>query len=452
LLYSISNFSFKYPFSNNIININGSIDILAGDIVLINGRSGAGKSTLLYALKGLLPDTIFGTFTGDILFKGNSITKLSNTDKLKIGLIQQNPNSQIINSNVFDELAFGLENMMLDPLVIKEKILTMLERFNLTYLLDRDTNTLSGGEKQKIAFLSVILTNPEVILLDEPTAFLDPDSALSFMSLLHEIRHDKTIIIIEHNIHYVADIINRYFEISSSGVVEEQDLGKLSFIINQTQDYSCVRINLDKDTSLNKKNNNSLLLEVKNLSYSYGKLTKKVLNNINLSLFEQQILGVVGKSGAGKSTLLKILAGFIKTKDNVFINNIELNKLKTKQFYAQLGLLFQNPENHFLFSEVDEELNYNESMLKLFDLVKVRKQNPFTLSEGQKRRLSFGILKATFNRRIFLLDEPSFGQDYENRLVLIELINSMRNSGASFIIVSHDSKFLSILCDNIIQI
>ncbi len=452
MLYSMSNFSFKYPFSHSGINLDGLVDIYAGDIVLINGKSGSGKSTLLYALKGLLPNTIFGEISGEILFKGDSINNLSSKDKLKIGLIQQNPDSQIINSQVFDELAFGLENMMLEPSLIKEKVLSLAHRFNLSHLLKRDTNTLSGGEKQKIAFLSVILTDPEVVLLDEPTAFLDPDSAASFMQLLHEVRHGKTIIIIEHNTHYVQGIANRYFEIDSNGYIGEQDINsKLFYVANQLQKNDSA-LKLAEISELSRTQDiNTPVLEVRDLSYAYYK-DKQLFSKISFFLQPQQILGIIGKSGAGKSTLLKILARFIKTKNNVFINGLEINSLKAKQLYAQIGLLFQNPENHFLFSDVEKELNYDNTMLELFDLSKVAKQNPFTLSEGQKRRLSFGVLKATFDRRIYLLDEPSFGQDNDNKLILVNLIKQMRQGGASFIIVSHDNNFLAALCDKIINI
>lgn len=426
-----------------MIKFTGQIDINLGDIVLVAGDSGSGKSTLLYALKGLLPDVIFGEVSGEICFNGLSINSLSVTEKLKIGLVQQNPDSQIINNNVLQELAFGLENLSIPPTQIKDKIHTVCKRFNLEYLLNRDTNTLSGGEKQKVALLSVLLTDPEVILLDEPTAFLDPESAEQFIQLLNDIRHNKTIIIIEHNVRYLKNIVNRYFRIGSDGVINEYPVSSIASQIKQEA--------LVRDTPSHVFTNAQPLLSVKNLSYTYSK-ANKLLNNINVEVYPKHILGIIGKSGAGKSTLLKILARFIKTENLILFNNVSIKKLSNKDFYLQIGLLFQNPENHFLYTTVLRELNNDATSLEYFNLEKCVEQNPFTLSEGQKRRLSFATLKQSFSRKIYLLDEPTFGQDYTNKLVLMKLINQMREDGASFIIVSHDYNFINTICDNIVEI
>ncbi|MFN8770220.1 MAG: ABC transporter ATP-binding protein [Neisseriaceae bacterium] len=443
-MYTLSNLTIKYPFSNSQIRIIGNIIINSSDVVLITGRSGCGKSTLLYALKGLFPEVIAADIQGDILFNDMSINSLSKEEKLKIGLISQNPDNQMLNRQVIDELAFGLENLQIKPDAIKLQIEDTLNRFNLKHLLNREINTLSGGEKQKVALLSVILTNPDVILLDEPTAFLDPESAKSFMELIHELRKGKTIIIIEHNIHYVADIINRCFTIEDDGTIHE---------IN----FSQYKLSVEDIISTPKPNNISLfdtvppLLEVKNLSFGYSK-NEKIIDNLSFSVYPGEIVGIIGRSGAGKSTLLKLLSRFIKTHDSVFLNTREINSYTNKEFYSQLGLLFQNPENHFLFDSVAKEVNDDKKILEFFELNKVKQQNPFTLSEGQKRRLSFAILKSTFNRTLYLFDEPTFGQDMMNKDKIIQLIQKMQQDRITFIIVSHDYAFINKVCNRIIYL
>ncbi len=448
MLYSIRDFSFTYPFSSNKIKITGHIEINQGDVVLVNGISGSGKSTLLYALKGLLPDVIFGDMAGEILYNGVPINTLSVLEKLKIGFVQQNPDSQIINREVFQELSFGLENLALSPEKIKEKIYTITKRFKLDYLLHRDTNTLSGGEKQRLVLLSIIMTNPDVILLDEPTAFLDSSAAQQFMQLLYEVRQNKTIIIIEHNIHYVKDIINRYFKIDTDGVVKEfpiSELDKQSETDKFVENHERVKFDIQAIHEY------MPLLQIKNLSYSYTK-THQVLDNVNITVYSKHILGVIGKSGVGKSTLFKIIARLIKTKNKIWLNNTDIFRFSNKEFYSQVGLLFQNPENHFLYSSVAQELKNDAQLLSEFNLHGSTEQNPFTLSEGQKRRLSFAILKQSFNRKLYLLDEPTFGQDFRNKSALVDLIRQMRDIGASFIIVSHDYNFVNAVCDNIVEL
>lgn len=442
-LYKLSNFFVKYPFSNNKISIFGDIIINRSDIVLITGRSGSGKSTLLYALKGLFPDVIAAEIHGSILFNGQPITALSKTEKLKIGLVGQNPDNQMINKIVMDELAFGLENLQVNPDVIKSQILAVSKEFKIEHLLNREIETLSGGEKQKIALLSIILTNPEVILLDEPTAFLDPDSAKSFMDLIHKVSKGKTIIIIEHNVQYIADMINRCFMIEQDGVIDEVDCDVCKISPEAPR-------NKLKELNNRKLGDALPLFEVKKLSFGYNK-NQQIIKNFNLVVYPREIIGIMGRNGSGKSTLLRLLARLIKTKNSIFLYGKEINTYSTKKFYSQLGLLFQNPENHFLLDSVEKELNSDQEMLELFELTKVKQQNPFTLSEGQKRRLSLGILNATFKRSLYLLDEPTFGQDVENKEKIVKLIKDMQQTGVSFIIVSHDYPFLNTICNRIID-
>ena len=433
-LYFIRDFSFKYPFSQNKISIYGSMSILKNDIVLLTGKSGSGKSTLLYALKGLFPNIIKGTFTGEILYKGQLIQNLSMQDRLKIALVQQNPDNQIINRLVSDELAFGLENLQFAPETIQKRILEILHKFNLEYLLKRDMNSLSGGEKQKIALLSVLLTNPEVILLDEPTAFLDPQSANSFMQLIYNIRRDKTIIIIEHNIQYVTKLINKQWHIDSSGEVTQ-----VPCLFEQESKYK---------TFLPPLPTTDELLSVKNLFFSYE--STKIIDDLSFSLNAGEIVGVIGRSGVGKSTLLKLIARIIKTKNKIFLLGKDIANYTQKDFYSKVGLLFQNPENHFLLTSVAQELNNDDNLLDFLDLVKVREQNPFNLSQGQKRRLSLGILLINKKRELYLLDEPTFGQDRLNKDKIKQLINKMQQGGSSFIIVSHDYEFINYMCNKVI--
>ena len=434
-LYKLKDFQFTYPYGNSSINWAGSYEINSGDIMLIGGESGAGKSTLLHALKGFIPETIFGKMSGTVLFKGKDLCHLSSVQRAKIGYLFQNPASQMIHKTVRQELAFGMENLNIKPQVIRQKIAEFSEQFEIEELLDRNIAELSGGEKQKTALLAILLMDPDILLFDEPTAFLDPSSAKHFVGLFHKIAKDKTIITVEHNLDYLKEHINRSIFIKKNGDISEQSVSNIIW------EPSFEKI---KKITPGKK-----VLEIKNLSFGYK---QPLLKDINLDLREGEIVSIIGDNGAGKTTLLKLIGGIIKKySGQIKYENNEIRQIHYKKYYQDLTMLMQNPENHFIFNEVIQEVNHQTDILQLINLHGYQKRNPFTLSEGEKRRLSLAILWS-LERKIFLLDEPTFGQDAKNKENLINLICQMRQQGKSFLIISHDLPFIKAISDRTLML
>lgn len=438
-VYQVTDFKFNYPFSLQQISLNGTFTIESGECILLQGASGSGKSTLLAALKGLIPHLIAGNLSGEIKFHNRTITDLNEQDLLKIGYLQQNPDSQLICPDVYSELAFGLENQGFTPATIDYKIMTITEKFSLSQLLNRKVNSLSGGEKQKINLLAILLLEPEVLLLDEPTAFLDPESASQIMQIIAEYVRDKTVIIIEHNLHYLQNLVNRSLYIDENGKIIPQNLEQINWqqvLPEQKCKYQTTQEHTD-------------LLNIKQLNYSYNQ-DQMILRNINLQVKSGDVISILGKNGAGKSTLLKLIAGILPTERMIYWQQQDITKSKKAQLWTDISLLWQNPETHFLFNQVTEEVSQTQ-MLDTFNLMNQSKQNPFTLSEGQKRRLSLAI--ALNNQpQLILLDEPSFGQDYANKLRLIEYINQLASNGMSFIIISHDLNFVNAVSQKIYEL
>ncbi len=432
-MFQLNNFSFKYPNSHKVFEYNGNIECNSGDRILIHGDSGSGKSTLLYALKGIIPNTILGEFSGEVLYNNQNICSLNNQQK--IAIVLQNPRQQFIHKTVQEELAFNLENLQYSITEIINTISYFAKKLKIEYLLNRDIVQLSGGEAQKIAIMSVLMMKPQVLLMDEPTAFLDEDSIFELLSLIDNLDFNPAIIIVEHNYQYFKNIINKTIYINDNGGYIISTMYPISY------DYNKINLNyIDK-----------VILSIDNLTFSYNKTY--LLQNFSLKLYQQQIIGIKGRSGCGKSTLLRIIAGMVKNyQGDIMINHKNLKQYKNFALYHILGLLFQNPENHFLTNKVIDEVANFDSLVA-FNLQEVAKQNPFTLSEGQKRRLSILALnKYIETRMIYLLDEPTFGQDYQNINQLITMINKLKIDGASFIIVSHDNNFLTSICDQIIEL
>lgn len=435
-VYSISNFSLLYPLNDQPILLKGALEIREKDTLLLSGNSGSGKTSLLYTLKGLIPETIWGKLGGTIHFQNKDINNLSPLEKAQIGLLFQNPASQMVNRTVRQELAFGLENLGMSPSDIWQKIGYLAEEFDISKLLDREVTRLSGGEMQKIALLSIMAMEPEVYLFDEPTAFLDPDSARHFISVFQRIVQEKTVIVVEHNLNYLQNYINRVIQIDEQHEIKELDTKLFSWY----QSFS----------ALPAASPGELILKVQNLKFSYPD-NPILFQEVDFELREGEIVGIVGANGSGKTTLLKILAGNIrKYTGDILYKNINIRLLKPRVYFESISLLFQDPANHFLFSRVIQEVSERADLLEISGLSGFGERNPFTLSEGEKRRLSLAIQWAG-NRQIYLLDEPTFGQDYNSRQALIDLLGRLRQQGCCFIIVGHDFAFLSAVCSRILE-
>ncbi len=437
-IFTIKDFSFSYPFSSQTISLPGEISIGRGECILISGASGSGKSTLLAALKGLIPHYINGHLDGEIQFCGRSIGELNSSEMLAIGYLQQNPDSQLICPDVFSELAFALENLGFAPEEIQARIVAICQKFAVSHLLSRKTATLSGGEKQKINLLAILLMEPEVILLDEPTAFLDPDSAWQIAEILQEYLHHKTIIIIEHNQHYFEKMINRGLLIGADGQINMVEREQIDW--HQSLTNTPATLAADSPT----------ILEINNLHFSYSP-DVKLLNNISLKLHAGEIIAICGSNGSGKSTLLKLIAGIIGSSGAIFWQQQDITQLKRSQLWRDLRLIWQNPENHFIYSKVQDELALQPELLEQFNLAELKSHNPFNLSEGQKRRLSLAI-GLSGNSQLLLLDEPTFGQDYQNKQMLAEVLLNSAARGTAIIMVSHDEDFVHSLCQRVYQL
>ncbi len=428
-VFYLKDFSFQYPFSKQKIEINGELAIHHGECILLKGASGSGKSTLLMALKGLIPHLIHGKITGEILFHNKSIRAISAEESLKIGYLQQNPDSQLICHTVFDELAFGLENLSTPREKIIQLVTDISQKFAVSHLLDKSVKSLSGGQKQIINLLAILLLEPEVLLLDEPTAFLDPDSAYKLVSLIKEHIADKVVVIIEHNYHYFQPLVNRLINIDQNGNIHEENLDAKDW--NQTLPaINQQPVNSEHET----------LLKIDNLNFNYDN-SEILLEKINLDIGKGEIIGIIGKNGAGKSTLFKLICGIIPSKNQISYNSQPIEKISKKQLWSDISLLWQNPESHFIHNTVEMELNGNLKLATELGLDKHLKNNPFCLSEGQKRRLSLGI---TLNKKpkLLLLDEPTFGQDLKNKQILGNILVKIANEGTSLLIISHDPDFL----------
>lgn len=435
---------------------NLSFSVKEGTITLLAGASGSGKSSLLMAIIRMIPDSVSGELSGKIFLDEEDISDCSVSDVAgRLGYVFQDPESQLCTFSVENEISFGLENFNTPVEEIEEKVVESLSFLEISAIRFKNLNELSGGEQQKVAISSVFALHPEVLLLDEPTANMDPKSKREFVRFLKDYVSERkcTVLVVEHNIRDFEPVIDEVVLLSGDQI---HPIPKSEFYKTVEEQYM-----------LPKRQNRPLgeaVLVCDQITFGYEP-GKPVLSNIDLSVREGEIVCITGCNGAGKSTLTKLIMGLIKEYDgSIKLLDSDVRLLSPKQIGKQMGIVFQNPEHQFIMNDVERELGLSLSLsglgekeireqvdyyLKRFDLDSVRESNPFQLSQGQKRRLSTAGMMIN-GQRILILDEPTYGQDPENLRELIDLLYEINESGVTLLMITHDSRIIDHCCDRVI--
>lgn len=406
-------------------------------LILITGKSGSGKSTFLSIMKGLIPFHINGKFDGKVWIEDQLLTNDNiNSFNQKIIYLFQNPFSQIIHQDPSLELAFTMENMNYPPSLYEEKRKEIELKFGLSDRLNNRTNLLSNGECQKLVLGSLIALSPKILLLDEPTAFLDPKARKNFYEILAELKKDHLVFIVDHHVEEVKNITDQFL------IIENGDV-KLDKVLTPTE------VDTNAGVILNyKKEKAEIQLTIRDLNFSYDK-KRYVLKNVNLSATGGECVVIKGENGQGKSTLFKLMAGVIPSKRNVELL-INGQKISNKNLLKHVGFVFQNPESNFFFNTLEEEIDAEnkDELLKIFFNEKDYKRSPFLFSEGQKRRISI-LINLALDKKVIFLDEPTFGQDYENKKNIATIVKSLKDLGVLVFVISHDEEFISNISDRV---
>ena len=452
-VFTLTNLSFRYRGSPRIILKDVDLELTKGEKLLLLGPSGCGKSTLLLMLAGIIPEVIPGVIEGRIVRRTE-----------KIGLVLQNPEAQMIAPTVEEEIAFGLENQGLDPKTIRRGVDEILERFGIAHLGKRPPSQISGGERQKVSLASVIAMNPEVLLLDEPTAYLDPASTEGFFQLLEGLDGKLSIVIVEHKLEHVYRFMDRYTSLDGEGRITERgskpDFNKGVFLPWKLQDLGDSEINVDprpkqERPAERRPTERRPILRIQDLSHSYEP-SEAVLQHISMELCEGETVTLMGPNGAGKTTLLEKTAGLLKNSSKcIWLGKTDITTLPEQRLYSEILLLPQNPEHFFLKESVAEELSLAQKgasadrVLEPFQLDNLLEQNPYRLSEGEKRRLTLACAILD-GRPILLMDEPAYGLDYSAYEALVRALRKLKDSGISILMTTHSPELAFLISDRIL--
>lgn len=446
-MFELNPFTFSYREldSSKKLFLKTKIVLKQGEIVAIVGPSGAGKSTLLKILKGIIPEYSTGKLDGDILYNGMNLTGINfDLNQRLILYLFQNPFSQLLHPTTEEEFLFSLENFNYSIEEIKKRGEKLEKVFNLAPLWGKKTKDLSNGECQKLVLASLMAVDPEVLLLDEPTAFLDPIARIEFYDFLGSIKGKHLVIIVDHHLEEIRHLVTRYLHVDSNGEIKE-DLHPLK----NFEIHSSTKQMLPADENLN--------LNVKNLNFSFDKKSS-LLKDINLRLLGGEVVAIKGSNGAGKSTLFKLLSGMLKPTQGIVELEINNKIIKHSKLFEVVGFVFQNPETHFFFDTIEQELKQSfkknrpsddivNSFFKNIDL----RTSPFLLSEGEKRRLSI-LMTVFLGKKVILYDEPTFGQDDKSRNIIASLISELKTQGIIQIIISHDDFFIEQVADRVYRL
>lgn len=461
-LIHVSNLTYTYE-GNELPALHEiNLDVFAGEFVIIAGPSGSGKSTLARCLTGFIPNEYPGQFDGTVSIvnidtKSHSIPHLAQS----ISLIQQDPDSQLVTLKVSNEVAFGLENFLHPPESIATQIGWALNAINAENLHNRNTHTLSGGEKQKLVIASFLALQPPILIFDEPIARLDFQTTSELIKAMQNLhRQGITILVIEHRIQPFLNMASRILLMNKGWITFD---GSSDLLSTQSKKLTDLGVALHPSAYSNRSSATKLseenLLEIRNLSFTYPRVEEKslaqpALQNLTLSFRPGEMVALMGANGSGKSTLLLQIMGLL-TPDSgtVHLRNQNIHEQPVSQLARDVGFIFQNPLHQLFASTVKEEVllaskhlgvpepqaasKRAKELLETFGLLDYEDQSPYTLSLGEQRRLTIASIML-HSPQVLLLDEPFIGQDYRNVHRLMTVLQQEALQGTTILMATHD--------------
>ncbi len=502
----VDNVTWTYRKTNSPVIMNLNVKIKSGETLFITGPAGAGKTTFCRFLNGLIPHFYTGELQGKVTIKGMD-TEDYPPEILcgYVGLIFDNPSNQLFNLTVFDEIAFGPENMGIPPKEIKEIVNDSLEFCRLEKYVNKTPHHLSGGEQQACALASIMAMRPEIYVLDEPTANLDPYGTDLIFERINRLltTEKKTSVIVEHKLENIAKLADRMIVLKNGEILlegkpkdvmqEVDQLLKLGLKVPQiTQiakriknkgidikslpttlnegikvfsilfkqgklEFSKRKKRTEIETNKNIHSRKETIMECKNIKYTYPDGTE-ALKGVDLKLHRGDFLGLIGRNGSGKSTLAKIMKGIYNpTQGEVLISGERLHDKIGIERAKRVGYVFQNPDDQIFCRTVRDEITFGLKYMKLtrsqesellkkaasaMDLHEYLDSNPFELSQGLRQRVAIASV-LVFEPEIFIIDEPTTGQDFARSKIIMDITKSLYETGITIIIITHDMELIS---------
>lgn len=499
-LLEIRNLSFTYNGAETPALQDIELNIESGEFILICGESGCGKTTLLKMLKRQLRPA--GKLCGRITFGGDDIDGLDEESSVRrIGYVMQNPSLQTVTDKVWHELAFGLESLGEPSDVIRRKVAEICGFFGIGEWYHRSTAELSGGQKQLLSLASVMVMNPDVLLLDEPTAQLDPIAAAEFLNSLRKINEELgiTVIIVEHRLEEVFPMASRVVLMDRARIAAAdtprqigswlaanpgahklsvgmpaavrffaamRGSGTCPLTVREGKRYIAANYRAELhslETAPEPVGERQAALEIRDGYFRYERAMPDVLRGLDIQVFENEIFCILGANGAGKTTLLRILGGtkrLYRGKYRVFGKKIKEyggNSL----YRGNIAALPQNPQDLFVKNRVCDDLyevtrlfgaekaaaeKEIDELTQALGISHLAEKHPYDLSGGEQQKAALAKV-LLMHPKILLLDEPTKGLDAYSKQNFAEILRRLKSEGKTIVIVTHDVEFAAEYAD-----
>ena len=425
-----------------------------GECVLLCGKSGCGKSTLTRLVNGLAPHFYPGKLTGEVLIDGRDISKMPMYETASfVGSVFQNPRTQFFNVDTDSEIAFGVENQALPREQIAEKVEAATKDLEIENLRGRNIFSLSGGEKQKIAFASVYAMNPSVYLLDEPSSNLDMETVAALRKHLKRLKaQGKTVLIVEHRLYYLMGIADRIVVFDEGQIKKVYSAKEFLTLTDEERNLMGLRTtDLRKEVpEIISEEEPETRLELKDVSLFYRK--KSVVENISVKISRGEVIALVGKNGTGKTTFSRALCGLHReTKGDFYWDGKVISKKKRQK----ISYMVMQDVNYELFAESvqaecsfgikNPDLDVVADTMDVLELTHFTKRHPGTLSGGQKQRLAVAVSQVC-KKELIIFDEPTSGLDYESMARVAKIVRGLSEQGKIIFVVTHDYEFFCRTC------
>ena len=485
--------TYTYPDSPHPALTDVTLHVAEGEFVLVAGPSGAGKSTLLRCLNGLVPHFTGGTLSGSVTVAGHDpVAEGPQVLSRVVGFVFQDPEAQFVVDRVEDEIAFALENGAIPPTEMRVRVEQVLDLLDLTPLRDRPLETLSGGEKQRVAIAAALALRPRILVLDEPTSQLDPQSAEEVLDALVRLNRDLglTVVLAEHRLERVLPHATRLIylpgpdEPTLTGpprrTLRRIDLTPPLVTLGKVLGWEPLPLTVEEGRMFAERMvsgsrfqvagpNPKLetlkpetVLSVEGLSFAYD--ATPALRGVNLKIASGELVALMGRNGSGKTTLLKCIVGLLRPQQGeIALAGESLIGRETADICRSVSYLPQEPDDLLFADTVAEELavtlrNHGLSdsppiapadLLARLGLSDLAASYPRDLSVGQRQRVALGAVTVT-RPRLLLLDEPTRGMDYPAKRELVRLLREWQAEGTGVLLVTHDVELVAQAADRVV--